>query len=129
MLSHDGGVLIAKRKNEPAKGEWFWPGGRLRKGEPLEHGVRRVAREELGIEIDIEGRLGVYSHFWDTSAVAGGPSQHTVNVVYVATPTAADFEIELNEQHGEYRFLTEMESELHEYVVRYVEEGELFDYQ
>lgn len=29
------GILLGKRVNEPAKGEWFVPGGRIQKGEPL----------------------------------------------------------------------------------------------
>ena len=29
LLERDGAVLVARRTNEPAKSEWFWPGGRL----------------------------------------------------------------------------------------------------
>jgi len=36
LLVHDGAVLLARRTNEPAAGEWFWPGGRLYKGERLD---------------------------------------------------------------------------------------------
>ena len=32
VLERDGGVLVARRTNEPAAGEWFWPGSRLYKG-------------------------------------------------------------------------------------------------
>jgi colanic acid biosynthesis protein WcaH len=82
-----------------------------------------VAREELGIEVDIEDRLGVYSHFWETSAP--GPSRHTVNVVFRVTPADPAFEIDLDDQHEAYRFLSELEPELHEYVRRYVEDQDL----
>ncbi|PSP47656.1 ADP-ribose pyrophosphatase, partial [Halobacteriales archaeon QH_1_68_42] len=33
LLERDGRLLVARRTNEPARGEWFWPGGRLYKGE------------------------------------------------------------------------------------------------
>jgi colanic acid biosynthesis protein WcaH len=125
VLDTDEGILLAKRTNEPAKGEWFWPGGRLYKGETLEAAARRVTREELGIEVSIEEQLGVYSHFWETSAVAGGSSRHTVNVVFRVSSVGSDFEIELDGQHEAYRFLSEMEPGLHEHVLRYVTENDL----
>jgi len=127
VLETEEGVLLAKRANEPAKGEWFWPGGRLYKGEKLEDAARRVAREELGIEVGVEGRLGVYAHFWETSAVGEGPSRHTVNVVFRVTPAREEFGIELDEQHEAYRFLSGLEPGLHEYVRRYVEDNDLLD--
>jgi colanic acid biosynthesis protein WcaH len=125
VLETEEGVLLAKRTNEPAKGEWFWPGGRLYKGEELEAAARRVAREELGIEVSVQEQLGVYSHFWETSAVGDGPSRHTVNVVFRVQSGDSDFEIELDDQHEACRFLPKMEPGLHEYVRRYVAENDL----
>lgn len=125
VLAHDGGVLVAKRANEPVRGEWFWPGSRLSKGEELEDAAHRVAREELGIEVELDERLGVHAHFWDESDVVGSPSRHTVNVVYRATPVDDDPTIELDDQHTEYRWLTEVEPHLHEYVRLYLDEHDL----
>ncbi|MFB6227499.1 MAG: NUDIX domain-containing protein [Halobacteriales archaeon] len=127
VLETEEGILLAKRTNEPAKGEWFWPGGRLYKGEELEAAARRVAQEELGIDVAIEERLGVYAHFWETSAVAGEASRHTVNVVFRVTPADSEFEIELDDQHEAYRFLSEIEVERHDYVHSYIEENGLLD--
>jgi colanic acid biosynthesis protein WcaH len=120
VLDTEEGILLAKRTNEPAKGEWFWPGGRLYKGEKLESAARRVAREELGIEVAIEERLGVYGHFWETSAVAREASRHTVNVVFRVTPAESGFEIELDGQHEDYRFFSKPDPDFHDYVRRYV---------
>jgi colanic acid biosynthesis protein WcaH len=127
VLDTEAGILLAKRTNKPAKGEWFWPGGRLYKGEKLESAAHRVAREELGIDVAIEERLGVYAHFWETSAVAGEASRHTVNVVFRVTPGEPEFEIVLDEQHEAYRFLSERGSELHEYVQRYIDDNGLLN--
>jgi colanic acid biosynthesis protein WcaH len=127
FLETDAGVLVAKRANEPARGEWFWPGGRLHKGERLEDAAHRVAAEELGIEVDLVGTLGVYEHFWGTSAAAGAPSRHTVNVVFRATPAAAEPAFELDDQHTDYRFLQSVETDLHEYVRRYLTDSGVFE--
>ncbi len=120
FLEHDGGVLLVRRTNEPAKGEWFWPGSRLYKGETLEAAARRVAREELGLEVELAGRLGVYSHFWDTSAVEGVEARHTVNVVFRTRPVADEFDITLDEQHDDVRFISAPESGLHGHVLEYL---------
>ena len=36
VVEYEGGILLTRRQNEPAKGEWFWPGSRLYKGEGVE---------------------------------------------------------------------------------------------
>lgn len=123
FLEHDGGVLLARRTNQPAQGEWFTPGARLYKGEELPTAAHRVAAEELGIDITIEGQLGVYSHFWQSSAVSGVESRHTVNVVYRASPARSGFEITLDEQHDAYQFVARPEPSFHSYMRRYLREA------
>src|SRR3990167_7910645 len=44
-----GELLVGQRLNAPARGTWFTPGGRIRKGEPLAAALRRVAAEEPGL--------------------------------------------------------------------------------
>lgn len=127
FLETGRGVLVAKRANEPARGEWFWPGSRLQKGERLEEAAHRVAAGELGIEVDLRGRLGVYEHFWETSAVPGSPSRHTVNVVFRAEPVEEPPAIELDDQHSEYRYLDRIEPDLHDYVRRYLADSGVFE--
>jgi colanic acid biosynthesis protein WcaH len=78
---------------------------------------------ELGIEIDLRGQLGVHSHFWETSAIQGVESRHTVNIVYRASPARSGFEITLDEQHDAYRFVSEPEPECHEYMRRYLRQA------
>ena len=126
VLENDDEVLVAKRANEPAKGEWFWPGGRVYKGESLDQAARRVANEELDIDVTLVRKLGVYSHFWETSAVGGGPSRHTVNIVFHARPLEPSPSIMLDDQHNDYRFLSSIEPDLHRYVRTYLEDGDFF---
>lgn len=123
LVEHDGGVLLARRTNEPLEGRWFWPGSRLYKGEGLEPAARRVARQELGLEINLTGRLGVYCHYWETSAVEGVDSRHTVNIVFRGEPVQETFEITLDDQHDAYRFVSSPEPTFHEYVRRYLRDA------
>lgn len=120
----DGSVLLAHRTNEPVRGEWFWPGSRLYKGEWLEDAARRVGHEELGLDLSLGDRLGVYEHRWETSAP--GPSRHTVNVVFRArvsdtTDELSTAAVTLDEQHDDVRFVRpdRIDGQYHEYVQQY----------
>lgn len=123
VLETAEGILVAKRENDPQV--WFWPGGRLYKGESLDAAAHRIADEELGIAVDLRERLGIYEHFWEKGDLDGSSTRHTVNIVFLARPANDGYEIRLDEQHSAYRFLTEIESGLHEYVRRYLQENDL----
>src|SRR3569832_198637 len=43
-----GDVLLGLRRNPPAQGCWFVPGGLIRKGETLDAAFARIACDELG---------------------------------------------------------------------------------
>jgi colanic acid biosynthesis protein WcaH len=125
VVEYDGGILLARRQNRPAKGELFWPGGRLRKGERLDEAPHRLAREELGLEVRVVERLGVSEHFWEESSIPGVESRHTIPVVYHVVPEPADQEIQLDDQHSEYELLREPRGDLHQYVREYVDRFDL----
>ncbi|WP_409339892.1 GDP-mannose mannosyl hydrolase [Lelliottia wanjuensis] len=66
VKNNQGKVLLGQRLNQPAKGYWFVPGGRVFKDELLDEAFRRTGREELGLEINIHSAkfVGVYEHFY-----------------------------------------------------------------
>jgi A/G-specific adenine glycosylase len=56
-------VLLARRPPEGLLGGmWEFPGGKLEAGEDLPGCLRREIREELGVEVEVGGALGVYRH-------------------------------------------------------------------
>jgi colanic acid biosynthesis protein WcaH len=124
VVAHDGGVVLARRTNDPVQGRWFWPGGRLFKGERLDDAAERIAREELGLSVTVDRRLGVHEHFWDTASVDGAESRHTVNVVYLVAPTD-DLDITLDSQHDDWELCHNVDNTYHEYVSEYVETYDL----
>jgi len=59
ILIEDGKVLIAKRSgNDELFGKWEFPGGKVKKNETLERGLRRELKEELGIRVKVGKYLG-----------------------------------------------------------------------
>lgn len=82
-LVYDNKMLLGRRNNEPLKGQWFTPGGRILKNESWQDCLRRVAYSELGLSVDHTGGfnlMGVWDHFYQNSAFAKGISTHYVNL-------------------------------------------------
>lgn len=120
VVKHEGGVLLGLRENEPAKGKWFVPGGTVLKNERLVDAVQRVARMELGCEVEIVERLGTYEHFYETSEVEDIDSKHYVANAFVVEPIE---EVKVtDDQHAEIRTFKPPFDDLHPYVERYVEQ-------
>ena len=113
------GILLGMRANEPAKGEWFIPGGRIQKGEPLREAVHRIAEEELGIEVTIERSLGAYDHFYGTSDVPASGGKHYIAHAYVVSATECS--VVGDDQHTELRVFETVPGELHPHVEAYIE--------
>lgn len=62
-IQRNGRVLIARRPPGGLLGGlWEFPGGKVKPGEDLVDGLKREIREELGVDISVGNRLGVYRH-------------------------------------------------------------------
>ena len=91
VVLNGGCVLLLRRKNQPVKGWWWFPGGKLKKthGTPEEFIVRKV-KEETGLEVSSPKLLGVYHY------KLGG--EHDFTAVY--TMTAEKRDVVLDPQHS-----------------------------
>jgi ADP-ribose pyrophosphatase YjhB (NUDIX family) len=91
----NGRVLLLRRAIEPAYGAWVFPGGFVDRGEHPEQAAVREAREESGVEVRLDGMLGIYSH---------PPGSPVILVVYHGTvvsgePQALDESLEVELFH------------------------------
>lgn len=78
-------ILLGLRKEEPAKGFWFVPGGRIHKGETIQKAFGDIARYKLGINVEFSDTalLGVHEHFYDTNPYGLEKcSTHFLSIVY-----------------------------------------------
>ncbi|MPZ67560.1 MAG: NUDIX domain-containing protein [Pseudonocardiaceae bacterium] len=57
---HDaaGRLLLVRRANEPGRGRWSLPGGRVERGESDEQAVARELAEETGITVSVGRHVG-----------------------------------------------------------------------
>lgn len=58
MFDGAGAVLLVRRANEPGRGRWSVPGGRVEAGETDHHAVIREVAEETGLEVEVLHRVG-----------------------------------------------------------------------
>lgn len=49
----DGKLLLVQRANEPGKGLWAVPGGKVEFGETMRDAARREVAEETGLQVEI----------------------------------------------------------------------------
>ena len=81
VRNRQGQILLGLRKNEPAKGFWFVPGGRILKDERLDDAFQRLTQEELGLLCHRKDAVfrGVFEHLYETNfAGKNGVSTHYV---------------------------------------------------
>ena len=67
-------VLLGLRKNEPAKGCYFVPGGMILKNERLAKAFARLAKTETdhAASFDDARLIGVFEHFYDNNRSGNG---------------------------------------------------------
>jgi ADP-ribose pyrophosphatase YjhB (NUDIX family) len=58
VVASERGVLLSLRTSGPCRGLWHIPGGTVYYGEPLTEAVRRVAKDELCLDVRAERLLG-----------------------------------------------------------------------
>jgi len=103
----DGALLLMKRNNSPAKGEWWLPGGRIQKDEPPEEALCREVKEETGLEVSSQKLINVYSRIF--------PERHDMSIVYLCECKKG--KIVLNDEHCEYGFFKHVPPGLHPYLL------------
>ena len=88
LLLCEDNALLVQRANQPAKGLWSLPGGKVKWGEKLEEAARRELLEETALTVD-------YLEFGEFVEIVE-PSHHFVISVFVGRlsnqtmPTAGD---------------------------------------
>ena len=62
ILKTNKGIVLTLREFPPCKGQWHIPGGTVLKGENLEEAVRRVVKEEIGLEVKVKKMIGIIEY-------------------------------------------------------------------
>lgn len=85
-----GGLLFIRRLDEPAKGQWWAPGGRIFKNEKLKDAASRILIAEVGLyPLHLE-MIGVSETIFEEDPFNHGKGTHTVNVIFKAVTRDRD---------------------------------------
>lgn len=104
-----GKVLLLLRKNAPAKGLWFFPGGSIQKGEsPLESAIREL-KEETGIESSSLEYVGVRSVLFQADDI------HVLSFVFRLKLNKLP-EITLDEESARYKWCSSDGAEINSLI-------------
>ncbi len=104
----DGHILLGMRNNEPARGFWFVPGGRICKNETLADAFARLSENELGLKLDISTAVqaGIFEHLYDNNfALEPGIGTHYVVLAYIVSVDADSLALP-DDQHAQYRWVS-----------------------
>ena len=111
-----GAVLLVKRKDQPARGQWWVPGGRVFKGEMMRETASRKARTEVGIDCHVGPLIHTAETIFQDGP--GGIPVHSINSCFFLYPVKHDFEPHLDEHQEEFWWVDHIPDGLHPYVER-----------
>ncbi|SAL72199.1 NUDIX hydrolase [Caballeronia peredens] len=101
-------ILLGHRRNRPARGTWFVPGGRIAKNESLDAAFKRIVNNELGVagmERSASRFFGVFEHHYDDNfAGTDDAGTHYIVLAYAMT-LSGTVPIGRFDQHSEYQWL------------------------
>lgn len=99
-------VLLGLRKNAPAKGTWFVPGGRIGKNETLQEAFKRIANNELKLKLALKDAkfLGIFEHFYknENRFEKKGLGTHYLVLAYIVKVSKKH--LSKNDQHSIYKW-------------------------
>lgn len=111
IIVRDGNnrYLLGNRINEPAKGYWFVPGGRISKNETLADAFKNISERELGMRLEIADAnfLGVHEHMYDQNfAEEKGFGTHYVVLAFEVFVKNLNTNTLPSIQHREWKLVT-----------------------
>lgn len=116
FVENDSGeVLMIKRSNEPAKGQWWFPGGRIFKRETIKDAAIRKIREEVGLELRSVVIVGAYETIFDEGPFGIETGTHSVNVLVKGSVKSFD-NLETNVDHSGAKFFKDVDENWHSYI-------------
>ena len=119
VIVRRGKFLLHRRANEPYKGYWWTPGGRVLLGESPERAANRKALEEVGLRVKLVKILGTLN----APEKRWGIKSQTISIVYLANLSSKKQKIILDSQSIEARWFSKIPSRTHTFVKRFLREA------
>ncbi len=102
VIQDKEGILFTLRGIPPFANIWHLPGGTVYFKESLEGAVKRIAKEELGVDVTVRKFLGYIEYL---NQEAGGGFDHPVGLAFLCNSTSKKFI--LDEQASTIKFFSD----------------------
>ena len=112
VIMKDDSILFLKRNSSPAKGEWWFPGGRIWIGETFQETLLREVKEETGLDVKIVDFIGVYNRIF--------AERHDITIAFLCKCISE--EVVLNNEHSQYQFCKDIPSGIHPYLLETIQD-------
>jgi colanic acid biosynthesis protein WcaH len=118
VITCEGKCLLLRRTNEPAIGQYWFPGGRINKNETIKDAALRKAWEEIGLNCCFEKIISIEETMF---AQEGSMScdVHTVNICCQLT-TSTPENVRIDNFHDNYLWVNiaqALELKVHEAII------------
>lgn len=100
LIIHEQKCLLLKRTGEPAKGQYWFPGGRVFKGETIHDAALRKGREEVNLLCTFEQIISIEETIFKQQSTME-TDIHTVNVCCKLSATETS-NLNIDEYHDGY---------------------------
>lgn len=104
LISHKNRCLLLKRSNEPAKGQFWFPGGRIHKMELIHDAAIRKAKEEVNLNCDFKKIVSIEETIFPQKDDMISDI-HTINICCELSPTSLD-DLEIFLFHSDYKWIS-----------------------
>lgn len=119
LILHQNKCLLLKRNNDPAKDQFWFPGGRINKMEKIIDACLRIARSECNIDCKYVKQLCIE----ETLFLQEGnmlSDKHTINICCLLHVDDIS-KLRIDSYHSEYIWVDEITKSLHVSVARPLE--------
>ncbi len=105
LVKYNDTYLLMLRKNNPIKGKYWMPGGRVYKNESLGKAVKRKCLEECGVKVKNYKKVGVIEYIKEEAPFNNIKSGiHVVSIVYEILIDSKN--ILMDSQHDDYKWVS-----------------------
>lgn len=118
IIIKDGKILLIKRKLDPAKGQFWFPGGRIERNESFQNAAKRLALKEVGLTIEKFEQIGVGNLTFETDPFGHGKGTHSVTFVMRANLAGNDLP-KLDENHSEFTWWSGLHGNYHPFILNF----------
>ncbi|MBR9703977.1 NUDIX domain-containing protein [Candidatus Pacearchaeota archaeon] len=128
LIEKENKILLLKRNNEPLKGYFWTPGGRIYKNESSTDAVLRIAKQETGLEVEIIKKTGSFDFIHNIGKYPDLKNGiHTISIVFLVKPRDNNQEISIDKTSEEYKWITKIDNDLHLILKQVLKDSGIFE--